>query len=1118
MPGDYSRELFDPVNNFVKVKQQQGRLTLDSEWNLQGDIHDRRDRIGTIDMLGHAVVPRETPTAFQIEPSGGTLLIGPGRMYVDGICVEHFGVGELSFNPSLEERSIVDSIDRSMFVDYLKQPYYPSPASLPTQGSFQVYLDVFQREVTAVQDSRLIEPAVGEETTTRVQKVWQVKTLPIQEGEASCELSLEITRPPEGRLSTKAIEFPSDDNPCLLPPHGGYGGLDNRNYRCEVHQAGSAWNGNPQNRDGVATFKWSRDNASIAAAIQGIKGSTIILKRSKRNMAEEIRAGDWIEVLDNVTQLTGGSGLMRRVKNVVVESLEIEFEGDGLPDVQLDTHPRIICWNQRGFVRDSEGNPYANVEEWGGVIPIPPPNKTLVLEAGVVAAFSVEPLTGQPESKAPFRAQNYWSFVARTADASVEELKNAPPRGVHHHFAPLALVTVSSGPNKEPIYTVQQDCRRFWPADSEPDCACTVCVSADSHNSGKLTIQAAINQVAKSGGTVCLGPGTFHLRRAKEDGDRSATIDLSKIRNPVKVEGHGEATCLTSINPGPVIVVRQSRGVTLASFKLVAAVEPQMPPLEDLETGIITVQHSIHTTIEHCTIEGWTSPANAPNFVAMNINRPPMRGGVGIALAGIVICTTIRQNRVSCDTGIACLTKDVVPVTYGLQIEGNLLQCLSHGIHLSESATHFGRTDISANTIHETTLSGITASGLVWPLSPPSTSTTMALGSSQLRLDSNVIDGTGHGLVAGPRSTAITCNLITGRRNRLEKPPIIGNGVVIEGKRYAKLPISRSKGDGCEVRSNRISDINGNGVSIEADLYAADISGNLIQDIGLSGILMDEGVSGKFVSVQGNQVVNVAIAPELNRVKKFVVGIGMTTCEHLTVVDNRIIGIDERGAAQGVDHIGIRIFASMSVRVSGNAVSRIGAGSHIWPVGIYISPTFERLDIQQNQVRKQRPDDNTTDNWHGLVVDTASSEKSKGPNPFPLGLFITLPGMILVPSMLTNIPRGVESMAIVDNLLEVPGGARAANIVGQGICMFANNRCISGNIRTPAVKLEAGGLIITGNYVEGPPGASGMDLKAGSGMTAVTVLGNICTKDITVDDVDLSTTTSPWKSLNVLTV
>ena len=57
------------------------------------------------------------------------------------------------------------------------------------------------------------------------------------------------------------------------------------------------------------------------------------------------------------------------------------------------------------------------------------------LEDGIQVTFG----TALPGGE--FHAGDYWVFAARTADASVEQLQQAPPRGVHRHFGRLALVT-----------------------------------------------------------------------------------------------------------------------------------------------------------------------------------------------------------------------------------------------------------------------------------------------------------------------------------------------------------------------------------------------------------------------------------------------------------------------------------------------------------------------------------------------------------------------------------------------------------------------------------------------------------------------------------------------------
>src|SRR5207248_3623899 len=116
-----------------------------------------------------------------------------------------------------------------------------------------------------------------------------------------------------------------------------------------------------------------------------------------------------------------------------------------------------------------------------------------------------------------FHTRDYWVFAARTADASVEVLQQAPPRAIRHHYARLAIISFPA--------TVD-DCRVLWPPPfGERGCDCTICVTPESHNGGALTIQKAVEEVKATGGKICLAQGTYFLR-APVQIDRAGSITL----------------------------------------------------------------------------------------------------------------------------------------------------------------------------------------------------------------------------------------------------------------------------------------------------------------------------------------------------------------------------------------------------------------------------------------------------------------------------------------------------------------------------------------------------------------------------------------------------------------
>ncbi len=105
------------------------------------------------------------------------LTIGPGRMYVDGLLAENHGGDPVAWN-AVARRAARDDADRVRSPAVPAEPGEP-PAGAEGGGPFLVYLDVWKREVTRTSRIRVcVEKAVGVDTATRTQTVWQVKVYP----------------------------------------------------------------------------------------------------------------------------------------------------------------------------------------------------------------------------------------------------------------------------------------------------------------------------------------------------------------------------------------------------------------------------------------------------------------------------------------------------------------------------------------------------------------------------------------------------------------------------------------------------------------------------------------------------------------------------------------------------------------------------------------------------------------------------------------------------------------------------------------------------------------------------------------------------------------------------
>ncbi len=211
--------------------------------------------------------------------------------------------------------------------------------------------------MTHLEDPGLVEIAVGVDTTARWQTAWQVRLLPVPTG-STCTTDdedlgddwLDLIRPSDGRLTADTIEVEDDDDPCELPPGGGYRGLENQTYRVEIHEGGAP---------GTATFKWSRENASVVLPVVEMVSTTVLrLASVGKDDVLRISTDDWVEILDDNAELDGEPGAMRKV---TVDDAErtITFTG-ALPaslqpadaDAAAASHLRVVRWDQSGVVRD----------------------------------------------------------------------------------------------------------------------------------------------------------------------------------------------------------------------------------------------------------------------------------------------------------------------------------------------------------------------------------------------------------------------------------------------------------------------------------------------------------------------------------------------------------------------------------------------------------------------------------------------------------------------------------------------------------------------------------------------------------------------------------------------
>lgn len=416
--GDFTRDTFDPIKAFSRVLMQQGRVQLDADWNEQISILLHYMRNMACDIGGPHWGPLEG-TGFEIKnvnSEGGDFSICAGHYYVKGILCE------------LAEE-----------ISYKCQPNYPLPIKLSEfrfeQGKKSlVYLDVWERHISYVEDDAIREVALGgPDTASRAQIIWQVKVIEnimnlTKESEYSDFIEVlkcqQVIFPGTGRMKAKAMDRPKNDkDPCLIAPESRYRGAENQLYRVEIH--------NSNQRGSTATFKWSRENGAVIFPIlaQGSKDSnslTLALEHLGRDGRCGLKPNDWVEIVDDDYILQNRAENLLQVMSVDHENRQVTLKWQAGPfDVSAKKSPYLRRWDQNAG--DEKGIPIT--AGW------------LSLEAGIQIQF--------PECNAPFQTGDYWLIPARTVTGNIEwpEEAGVPkamlPHGVIHHYAPLAMIDVN---------------------------------------------------------------------------------------------------------------------------------------------------------------------------------------------------------------------------------------------------------------------------------------------------------------------------------------------------------------------------------------------------------------------------------------------------------------------------------------------------------------------------------------------------------------------------------------------------------------------------------------------------------------------------------------------------
>ncbi len=423
MKGDFTRLGLDSTQHFSRVFHQQGRVSLDSDANESAAVVLHHLRTLSRDLFGAFGGPVDGngfALAMDTTQQPALLTIGAGHYYVDGILCEadtdcDYG-SQPDYTPELPDAAGNGGDPLLRWLDT------PNP-----DQRFWLYLDVWERHITWIEDDRIRESALGgPDTCTRAKVIWQVKALlwdPVwdQAGRSPCETPMDsLSGLGAAQMAARVDPGQQIDDPCVISPEARFRGAENQLYRVEIHRGGDV---------SSATFKWSRDNGSVATRWLASEGDVLVVSHSRG-----FEAGDWVELSHDALDLAGLPGELVRLAKVEGDRLTMEAGGATMAWTAQLSNPKVRRWNQRG------NDDTLLVDGAVGIVEMSATDPAWIdLEDGVQIQFA---------PGGHYRSGDYWTIRASVATGDIEwPPYGAPdasemqaPQGIEHHYAPLGVV------------------------------------------------------------------------------------------------------------------------------------------------------------------------------------------------------------------------------------------------------------------------------------------------------------------------------------------------------------------------------------------------------------------------------------------------------------------------------------------------------------------------------------------------------------------------------------------------------------------------------------------------------------------------------------------------------
>jgi hypothetical protein len=965
MGSDRARISYNPRQQYRSVVMQQGRVTLEADWNEAQSIASEALRRETLDIVGPTGTP-DNGYAVSVPASSFDLQIGMGSMYVGGMRA-YLYESELYSQQS-------DWLDSG-----IDPAWVPVPTATPTTNEY-IYLFLREQEVSAVEDSDLKDVALGgPDTAQRTRLVQHVERLATTGTDCPSALAAaQISWAASGfTLDTTNMQVQSfarllvsplntvTTTPCDPVAQGGYLGADNQLIRVQIANAPG----------GGLCLVWGYDDASFLYLVTVVDPTHIQLQTAPVDAEHYPQSGQTVEVLMAAAQLSNGQYVAAPSGQIFTlgapydpGSMQVTLPpglssvyGDGTSTTPAPAQVYMRVWEQQLPLTPGTSQTLGNA-------------LTMVQTGYQVTLTSVN---GQP-----FRVGDYWMFAVRPSTPQLvypeRYLASAqPPDGPREWICPLGVVLWSTTP------PTVSNCRN--PFDNlvtltsvATGGCCTVNVTADAHNQGLFTIQMAINQILSTGGRVCLGPGTFYLQ---------STISISGVTLAIDISGEGAAAAVIQTGTGvttliapapsqtasnPAVLITDSVGVSITDLQLnfapgyVTAPNALTGAAASLANPGIMIQNSSSVTVERCSLV-CTGNQYGPN--------------PAVAFGGYTVQTAIQNNVIQFiaadgsggpGTGFSRLATYSADtdgqtnflITFDLYIRNNWIECGAGGVLFDDACEHAGELEVSHNVISQFTEVGVAVggSGAFTP-------------DARVEINDNEIIGSGVGVAVVVSARINNNDMVLSPPATPSAEDFFLSGILIG------VPATQgtTANDGTQIIGNRITGAAGFGILIAAQLGSAAISNNVLTGTAAGGIYASGGAD--HLSITNNQLLRLVpsatdpVVTSLNGA--YGISLAATSSDTSEVtgyaeITGNIIKDFATDATASVARYGIVVYGYKSTLITGNELINIGPASSAANGSIGIAAgnyAFDRVDVTGNVVR--RTDSGSAENtstWFGVYI------------------------------------------------------------------------------------------------------------------------------------------------------